>query len=110
LTHTINHFHREPRQQKNNSLTNGAESAGNPQRMKLGWAQVAHTYNTSDQEDRGWKPVEANSLMRPYLEKKKNPHKKVSGGVTQGVGTEFKPQYCQRKKKSQNTKYALLTF
>jgi hypothetical protein len=34
--------------------------------------------------------------MRLYLE---NIHQKKAGGVTQGVGTEFKPQYFQKKKK-----------
>jgi hypothetical protein len=35
--------------------------------------------------------------MRPYLEK--NPSQKRAGGVAQGVGPEFKPQYCQEKQK-----------
>jgi hypothetical protein len=35
-------------------------------------------------------------LERPYLEK--NPSQKRTGGVAQGVGHEFKPQYCKRKK------------
>jgi hypothetical protein len=30
--------------------------------------------------------------MRPYF-KKKNPSQKRTGGVAQGVGPEFKPQY-----------------
>jgi hypothetical protein len=36
--------------------------------------------------------------MRPYLEK---PITKTAGGVAQGVGPEFKPQYHAKKKKSQ---------
>jgi hypothetical protein len=37
--------------------------------------------------------------MRPYL--KKTLHKKDrSGGVAQGEGPEFKPQYHKKKKKS----------
>jgi hypothetical protein len=36
--------------------------------------------------------------MRSYLEK--TLHKKRAGRVAQGVGPEFKPQYCQKKKKS----------
>jgi hypothetical protein len=36
-------------------------------------------------------------FARPYLEK--NPHKNRAGGVAQGVGPEFKPEYCQKKKK-----------
>jgi hypothetical protein len=35
--------------------------------------------------------------MRPYL--KKTLHKNRTGGVTQGEGPEFKPQYCKKKKK-----------
>jgi hypothetical protein len=31
--------------------------------------------------------------------KKKNHHKKRAGGVAQGVGPEFKPQYHKKKKK-----------
>jgi hypothetical protein len=36
-------------------------------------------------------------FMRPYL--KKNPSQKRAGGVAQGEGLEFKPPYCQKKKK-----------
>jgi hypothetical protein len=35
--------------------------------------------------------------MRPYL--KKIFHKNKAGGVAQGEGPEFKPQYCKNKKK-----------
>jgi hypothetical protein len=28
----------------------------------------------------------------------KNPSLKRAGGVAQGIGSEFKPQYCQKKK------------
>jgi hypothetical protein len=35
--------------------------------------------------------------MRHYLETK--PSQKGIGGVTQGVGPEFKPQYRKKKKK-----------
>jgi hypothetical protein len=39
--------------------------------------------------------------MRPYLKKKKKTltKKERSGGVAQGVGPEFKPQYCKKKKR-----------
>jgi hypothetical protein len=47
------------------------------------------------QEDRSLKPAQANSSVRPYLEKTK----KRAGGVAQDIGPEFKPQYCQKKKK-----------
>jgi hypothetical protein len=39
-------------------------------------------------------------FSRPYLEK--NHHKKRAGGVAQGVGSEFKPQYHKKKKKKKN--------
>jgi hypothetical protein len=35
-------------------------------------------------------------FMRPYL--KKNPSQKRAGGVAQGKGLEFKPQYCKKTK------------
>jgi hypothetical protein len=34
--------------------------------------------------------------MRPCLEK--NQSQKGAGGVAQGVGPEFKPQHCKKKK------------
>jgi hypothetical protein len=34
--------------------------------------------------------------MRTYLEK--NPSQKRAGRMAQGVGPEFKPQYCKKKK------------
>jgi hypothetical protein len=38
--------------------------------------------------------------VRSYLEKFHHTHtKERAGGVAQGVGPEFKPQYCQKKKK-----------
>jgi hypothetical protein len=36
-------------------------------------------------------------LARFYLEK--NPSQKRAGGVTQGAGSEFKLQYCKKKRK-----------
>jgi hypothetical protein len=61
---------------------------------------VAHTCNPSysrgrDEEDRGSKPAWANSLRKLNL--KKNPSQKTAGGVTQGVGPEFNPQYRKNK-------------
>jgi hypothetical protein len=47
-----------------------------------------------DQEDRGFKPAQANNLRDLISKKKKKPkitHKKRAGGVAQGVGPEFKP-------------------
>jgi hypothetical protein len=67
---------------------------------------VAHTYNPSysggrDQEDRSSKTAWANSSRDPIL---KNPihHNIRSGGVVQGADPEFKPQYCRKKKESEN--------
>jgi hypothetical protein len=37
-------------------------------------------------------------LRDPVL--KKNPSQKRAGGVAQGLGPEFKPQYRKKKKKS----------
>jgi hypothetical protein len=60
---------------------------------------VAHTYNPCysggrDQEDNGLKPAWANS-SRDSISKKKTFTK--ASGVAQGVGPQFKPQYCKRK-------------
>jgi hypothetical protein len=65
------------------------------------WVLVAHAYNPSysggsDQEGRGSEPALADSSVRPCLEK--THHKKGTGGVTQGVDPEFKPQYWKKKK------------
>jgi hypothetical protein len=63
---------------------------------------VAHTYNPSysggrDQEDCSLKPAQENSLQGPIS---KNPtEKKRTGGVSQSVGPEYKPQYHKKKKK-----------
>jgi hypothetical protein len=63
---------------------------------KVSWAPVDHACNPSnsggrDQEDHSSKPAQANSSTRSYL--KKSHHKKRVGGLAQGVGPEFKPQY-----------------
>jgi hypothetical protein len=62
---------------------------------------VAHTCNPSysggrDQEDHGSKPAQANSLQDPIL--KKTHHKERASEAAQGVGPEFKPQYCEKIK------------
>jgi hypothetical protein len=36
--------------------------------------------------------------MRPYSKKKKNPSQKRAGEMAQGIGPEFKSQYCKKKK------------
>jgi hypothetical protein len=71
-------------------------------------ALVAHVRNPSysggrDQEDLSSKPASANSSRDPIL-KKKN-HKKRSGGVAQGVGPEFEPQYWKTKQNKTKTCY-----
>jgi hypothetical protein len=60
---------------------------------------VVHAYNPSysggrDQEDLGSKPAQANSSRDPIL---KISITKSTGGVAQGVGPEFKPQYYKKK-------------
>jgi hypothetical protein len=60
-------------------------------------ALVTHTCNSSfsggrDQEDRGLKP--GHNSSRDPISKILNTKK--SGGVAQGVGPEFKPQYCKK--------------
>jgi hypothetical protein len=51
-----------------------------------------------DEEDNCLKSAGASSLRDPFLEK--HIAKKRVGGVSQGVGPEFKPQCCQKKKKN----------
>jgi hypothetical protein len=50
-----------------------------------------------DQEDRGSKPAWKNSSQDPIS--KTLFTKKGAGGVIQGVGPEFNPRYCKKKKK-----------
>jgi hypothetical protein len=38
-------------------------------------------------------------LERSYLKKKKHPSLKRAGGMAQGVGPEFKPQYHKKKER-----------
>jgi hypothetical protein len=68
---------------------------------------VAHAYNLCysggrDQEDCSSKPAQANSSSD--LISKKNLHKKELMGVAQGIGSEFKLQYCKEKKKKAHGK------
>jgi hypothetical protein len=65
------------------------------------WVPVAYANNPSysrgrNKEDHGSKLAWANSLRDPILKKL---FTKRAGGVTRGVILEFKPQYCQKKKK-----------
>jgi hypothetical protein len=43
--------------------------------------------------------------MRPYLEKIHHRKRRGAGGVVQGVGPEFKSQYCKKKMLSKTTHY-----
>jgi hypothetical protein len=45
--------------------------------------------------------------MRPYLEK--THHKNRAGGVAQGVGPEFKPQYCKIKQNKKGRTVSVIT-
>jgi hypothetical protein len=60
---------------------------------KSRWVTVAYACYPSysggrDQENRGSKPAQANSLQDPIL---KIPNTKKAGGVAQGVGPEIQP-------------------
>jgi hypothetical protein len=55
----------------------------------------------TDQEDQSLKPAWANSSCDPTS---KNPSQKRAGGVAQGVGPEFKPQYHHIKKERKEEK------
>jgi hypothetical protein len=37
-------------------------------------------------------------IVHKTLSWKKSPSQKLAGGVAQGVGSEFKPQYCKKTK------------
>jgi hypothetical protein len=70
--------------------------------LGTGWVLVAHGYNPSysggkDQEARSLKPAQVNNSGDPIS---KHLSQKRAGGVAQGVGPEFKPQYRKEKKKS----------
>jgi hypothetical protein len=83
-----------------------AQSSGPLKEEKPSQVLVAHTCNPGysggrDQEDHGLKPVWANSLRKPIS---KHPSKNRAGGVDQGEGPEFKPQYCQKKRKKERKK------
>jgi hypothetical protein len=54
------------------------------------------------------KPAQANSSTRPYFEK--TLHKNRAGGVVQGEGPEFKPQYLQKKKKKERERWVFCSL
>jgi hypothetical protein len=62
---------------------------------------VAHICNPGyseggDQRVSVQSQLQANSSQDPIS--KKSQHKKRAGGAAQGVGPEFKPQYCKKKR------------
>jgi hypothetical protein len=67
---------------------------------------VPHTCNPSysggsDQEDLPqFEASLGKQFSKPYLEKNPSPIERA-GGVSQGVGPEFKSQYCKGKKKKE---------
>jgi hypothetical protein len=66
-------------------------------RVSQGQVPVTHTCNPNysggrDRQDLGSQPASSKEFVRPFL-KKPITHKKRAGGVVQGVGPEFKPQY-----------------
>jgi hypothetical protein len=63
-----------------------------------GWVSVAYTCNPSYSGGKDWRitvPSQLVQIVRPYLEK--THHQKRAGGVAQGAGPEFKPQYHKNK-------------
>jgi hypothetical protein len=44
-------------------------------------------------------PSQPGQIVLQTLSQTTNPSQKGAGGVTQGVGPEFKPQYCKKRKK-----------
>jgi hypothetical protein len=63
---------------------------------------VAHACNPSSQEAeirRITVQSQPGQIVRKTLSRK-TPHKHRAGGVAQGEGLEFKPQYRKKKKKS----------
>jgi hypothetical protein len=70
--------------------------------LEVNWAPVAHACNPCysggrDQEDCSLKPAQGNS-SRDFISKIPTTKKKRAGGVAQGVGPEFKPQYWKKSK------------
>jgi hypothetical protein len=59
---------------------------------------ILATQEARDQEDRGLKLAQANSL-RDHLGKTHH-KKKGAGGIAQGIGPEFNPQYSQKKEET----------
>jgi hypothetical protein len=57
-------------------------------------AQTCDPQYSGDQKDHGSKPAQSNSSQDPISKK---PSQKRADGVAQGVGPEFKPQYCKNK-------------
>jgi hypothetical protein len=58
---------------------------------------ILATQEAEIRKDQGSKPAWANRVVSKTLSQKKK-SQKTAGGVAQGVGPEFKPQYCKKKK------------
>jgi hypothetical protein len=63
---------------------------------------ILATQEVEIRRNSGSKPTWANSSRDPIL---KNTSPERAGGVAQGVGPEFKYQYCKKKKKSVSVQY-----
>jgi hypothetical protein len=61
-----------------------------------GQAPVAHTCNLSYSRESQFKASQAHSLQDPIS---KHLSQKRAGGVAQGTGPEFKPQYQKKKER-----------
>jgi hypothetical protein len=71
----------------------------------ISWAQVVHACNASysggkDQERLWFKGQPGQIVCETLISK--TPITKRTGGVAQGVGPEFKPQYHKKKKNPKN--------
>jgi hypothetical protein len=69
------------------------------------WALVAHACNLSCSGERSGASQFKASPGKQFSTVLETPSQKSSsqkraGGVAQGVGPEFKPQYCKKKKKT----------
>jgi hypothetical protein len=60
---------------------------------------ILATQEAEIREDHSLKPALANSSWYPSTKKKKKRKKKEGWWRAQGKGSEFKPQYCKKKKK-----------
>jgi hypothetical protein len=91
-----------PSKHKAVSSTSSTGKKKKKTRILCNCVPVAYARNPSysqgrDQEDHGSKSAWVNHLQDPIS--KRIHHKNRAGGVAQGVGTDFKPQYCKKQKR-----------